>query len=296
MYMITPEQFYQGFQADYFAYRQLRLKNELDSLLKDPTAATLDSIYDYSFDDHLRSIKIDIRQTYFQSIETVFELLFSFKPSGSLIRDDLVLQNLIKRKDHYEDIRKFAEGKGGLEFLEQTFDYGELGSVLGIQYLFYGLLKDDKLSGQLTESLQAIRIILKIIARDISDRKEYNSYKHGLRIFPMSNFFSIHDHKTKEEILKWDIKDSMSFMEKDEKTGQIDVVTKLFDPERDRNLTIMCNNLISNIIMIRRGAFQKEGKKTAIMPFNTVDVERLSKPNVAIQDLKISTIPVKNGE
>lgn len=294
--MITAKEFYLGFQADYFAYRQMRLKRELEFLTNNPTTNQIDDIYDYSVDDHLRSIKIDIRQTYFQSIETVFELLFSFKPIGTEFRDDQVFSNLIKRKDHYEDIRKFASGEGGLEFLEQTFEFDGHGSMLGIQYLFYGFLTDDKLGGQLVESLQAIRNVLKIIATDISDRKEYNSYKHGLRIFPVGKSFSIHDHKTMEEIIKWDIKDSMSFMEKDEKSGQIDVVTRLFDPERDHNLTIMCNNLISNLIMIRRSSYQEKDKKTCIVVFKTEDVIKLSKPNVKIQDLKMSSIPVKNGK
>lgn len=294
--MITSKEFYQGFQADYFAYRQLRLRRELEAFSSPAPPPPLDLIYDYSADDHVRSIKIDIRQTYFQSIETLFELIFSFTPTNGIIRDDLVLSNLIKRKDHYESIRNFADGKGGLEFLEQTFDFGDHGSMSGVQYLFYGFLKDDKLKGQLNESLKAIMKILKIVATDISDRKEYNAYKHGLRIFPVGSFFSIHNHETKEEIVKWDIKDSMSFIDKNEKTGQIDEVTKLFDPERDQNLTIMCNNLISNIIMIRRSSYEKKEKLTCIVAFKIEDVDRLSKPNVAIQNLKFSTIPLKNGE
>jgi hypothetical protein len=293
--MITAKEFYQGYQADYFAYRQMRLKKELLSLTNNLTTNRIDEIYGYSIDDHIRSIKIDIRQTYFQAIETVFELIFSFKPDGDKLKDDLVFSNLIKRKDHYEDIRRYAVGEGGIDFLEKTFDFGDRRSIPAIQYLFYGLLTDVKLNGQLMESLNAIRKILKIISIDISDRKEYNSYKHGFRIFPVNSFFSIHDHKTGDEIIKWDVKDSMSFMEKNEKTGQIDVVTKLFDTERDHNLTIMCNNLISNIILIRRISYQEGEQKVGIVLFKPEDVDKLSKPNVKIQDLKMSMVPINNG-
>ncbi|MBS1554798.1 MAG: hypothetical protein JSU09_07720 [Bacteroidetes bacterium] len=292
--MISAKEFYQGYQADYFAYRQIRLKKELLSLSNNLTTNRIDEIYGYSIDDHIRSIKIDIRQTYFQSIETLFELIFSFVSDGKRLSDGDVLSNLIKRKGHYESIRKYAVDSSGMEFLEQTFDFGENGQIPAIQYLFYGFLKDSQLGGQLSESLNAIRKILKIIAVDISDRKEYNAYKHGLRIFPVNSFFSFHDHKTGDEIIKWDIKDSMSFMERDEKTGQIDVVTKLFDSERDHNLTIMCNNLISNIILIRRISYQEGAQTVGIVLFKTEDVDKLSKPNVKIQDLKISLEPIDN--
>lgn len=292
--MISAKEFYQGYQADYFAYRQIRLKKELLSLSNNITTNRIDEIYGYSIDDHIRSIKIDIRQTYFQSIETLFELIFSFVSDGKRLSDGDVLSNLIKRKGHYESIRKYAVDSSGMEFLEQTFDFGENGQIPAIQYLFYGFLKDSQLGGQLSESLNAIRKILKIIAVDISDRKEYNAYKHGLRIFPVNSFFSFHDHKTGDEIIKWDIKDSMSFMERDEKTGQIDVVTKLFDSERDHNLTIMCNNLISNIILIRRISYQEGAQTVGIVLFKTEDVDKLSKPNVKIQDLKISLEPIDN--
>jgi hypothetical protein len=296
-FMITAKEFYQGYQADYFAYRQIRLKRELESIKTNSQLQIIDDIYDYSVEDHLRSIKIDIRQTYFQSIETLFELIFSFVLSdGKRLSDEDVLSNLIKRKDHYEHIRKYAINGSGIEFLEQTFDFGENGQIPTIQYLFYGFLKDSQLGGQLSESLNAIRKILKIIAVDISDRKEYNAYKHGLRIFPVNSFFSFHDHKTGDEIIKWDIKDSMSFMEKDEKIGQIDIVTKLFDPLRDCNLTIMCNNLISNLIMIRRSSYMVDNKKTGIVIFKSEDVDSLSKPNVKVQHLKFSSIPIKHGK
>lgn len=288
--IITDKEFYQNFQADYFAYRQKRLKRELDSLLLAPNP--IDEIVEYSHEDHLRSIKIDIRQTYFQAIETVFELIFSFKPTNGRLRDDLVLANLIKRKDHYEEIRKFADDKDGLKFLDDEFDLGSYGKINAAQYIFYGVLTNDQIGGHMQESLKAIKKILKIIAKDISDRKEYNSYKHGLRIFPVSSSLSVHNHQTMEKILDWDIKDSMSFIEKDEKTGQVDVITKLFDPERDHNMTIMCNNLISNIFVIRRSTYLPKDVKSFIVTFKCTNVDEQSKPNVKIQDLKFSSTPI----
>ena len=294
--MLTVKEFYQGYQADYYAYRQLRLKKELDDLSNKKSEPTQMDIYDYSVDDHARSIKIDIRQTYFQAIETVFELIFSFRPIGGTIRDDLVLANLIKKKDHYEDIRNFAAGSGGLNFLEEIVEFEGGVSLPAVQYIFYGLLTNDQLKGRIDESLLAIRKILKILAADISDRKEYNAYKHGLRIFPVSSYFSLHDHKTMEEIIKWDLRDSMSYIEHDEKTGRIDIVTKLFDPMRDHNLTIMCNNLISNMIMIRRSSYNEKGKMICIMPFDRQEVDQQSKSNVKLQDLKFSSTPIRMNQ
>lgn len=250
--MINAKEFYLGFQADYYAYRALRLKKEMDALKENPTLFPLE-IFDYSFDDHLRSIKIDIRQTYFQAIETLFELIFSLRPVDGVVNDSRILKNLVKRKDHYRDIRSFAEGKGGLDFLNQEVAQGNA-RVKTLQYLFYGLLdlRDNK---DFPESLEAI-----IVANDLSDRREYNCYKHGLRIFPHAGRFQVHNSATGTEILNWDLKDSMTFIHEEEKKTVLSVVTKMFDPERDLNMIYLCNNLISNLIMIRRRELKKEKK------------------------------------
>lgn len=267
--MINAKDFYLGFQADYYAYRAFRLKKELDMLKQNPTSFPLE-IFDYSVEDHLRSIKIDIRQTYFQAIETLFELIFSLKPVDGVINDSRILKNLVKRKDHYQDINSFAEGKGGLDFLDQEVTQGNV-KIKALQYIFYGLL-DQRENGNFPESLEAIMKILKIIAHDISDRREYNCYKHGLRIFPHAGMFQVHNSETGNEILNWDLKDSMTFVHEDEKQKVLNVVTKMFDSERDINMTFLCNNLISNLIMIRRTALKKE--KVGIVFLKLEDVER----------------------
>jgi len=255
--MINAKEFYLGFQADYYAYRALRLKKEMDALKENPTSFPLE-IFDYSLEDHLRSIKIDIRQTYFQAIETLFELIFSLRPVDGVVNDSRILKNLVKKKDHYWDIRSFAEGKGGLDFLDQEVTQGDA-KIKTLQYLFYGLLdlRDNK---DFPESLEAIVKILKIVANDLSDRREYNCYKHGLRIFPHADMFQVHNSATGAEILNWDLKDSMTFVHEDEKEKVLSVVTKMFDPERDINMICLCNNLISNLIMIRRRELKKEKK------------------------------------
>jgi hypothetical protein len=271
--MINAKEFFLGFQADYYAYRALRLKSELESLKEKPTSFPLE-IYDYSFEDHLRSIKIDIRQTYFQSVETLFELIFSMKPVDGTVNDSRILKNLIKRKDHYNDIQCFAEEKGGMDFLYEEVMQGSV-KIGFIQYLFYGLL-DLRKNDNLQESLDAIIKILKIVAKDISDRREYNCYKHGLRIFPHANMFQVHNSETDSEILKWDLKDSMTFVHEDNYKKEINVVTKMFDPETDLNMTFVCNNLISNLIMIRRRQLNNN-KPVGIVFFNSENIEKCSK-------------------
>jgi hypothetical protein len=271
--MINAKEFYLGFQADYYAYRALRLKKEMELLKENPSSFPLE-IYDYSFEDHLRSIKIDIRQTYFQAIETLFELIVSMKPVDGVVNDSRILKNLVKKKDHYNDIRLFAEGKGGLDFLDQEVIQGKV-KIMALQYLFYGLL-DLREDNKLQESLEAITRILKITATDISDRREYNSYKHGLRIFPHASMFQVHIPETGAEIIHWDLKDSMTFVHEDDKEKTLSVITKMFDPERDLNMTFLCNNLISNLIMIRRRELN-QGKTVSITFFRHDEVERCSK-------------------
>lgn len=284
--MLTPKEFYLGYQSDYFAYRQLRLKKELEEATSSGFRSDL-RIHPYVIEDHIRSIKIDIRCTYFQSIETLFELIFSFEPVNNNFRDEQLLTKLLKKKDHYEEIRQFAENGQALDWLFREFTFSNQRRISGLEYLFFGINENQEIRSSMPESIPAITSLLKILAKDLSDRSEYNSYKHGFRILPVHDSFAIFDQESLTEVAKWDTRDSMTFVYVDGKSGLADKVTKVFDSVRDISLTIMCNNLISNLIVVRRASYKNP---VTLVTFRSQDVERAATPNVGIQEFRIRTV------
>ncbi len=283
--MVTYKEFYQGYQADYFAYRGYSLRKELERAESDKSEPF--EIYDYSSLDSIRSIKMEIRLNYFLAIETVFELMFALRPIDGVQQDQYILENITRRKDHYKEIREMASGTLPT-FLNETVPLNDGRHIPFIRYLFYGGLNGDTSPlNRIDQSIATIKTILAIVAGDLSDRLEFNSYKHGIRCFRFGTNFSLHDHKTQEQILSFDISDSMAFYEAIESDNSISVVTKVFDSARDIAMTLYCNNLISNMIMIRRGMLDPK-KKVTIVFFDELDFYNQSRPNVKIQNLKLS--------
>ncbi|MBS1545492.1 MAG: hypothetical protein JST14_17780 [Bacteroidetes bacterium] len=244
-------------------------------------------IHDYSNLDLVRSIKMEIRLNYFLAIETVFELMFALCPINGAQQDQFILENIKRRKDHYKEIREMAGGTLPT-FLNETVLLNDGRKIPFIRYLFYGGLNGDTspLNG-IDQSIATIKTILTTVASDLSDRLEFNSYKHGIRCFRFGTNFSLHDHKTLEPIVAFDISDSMAFYEAVESDNSISLVTKVFDPARDIAMTLYCNNLISNMVMIRRGMADPK-KQVAIVFFDELDFKNQSRPNVKIQNLKLS--------
>jgi len=141
---------------------------------------------------------------------------------------------------------------------------------------------------------------VKIIAKDFVNREEYNAYKHGLRLIPASSKFMLADAKTMDIKLEWDIKDSMSFYLKTRYPDELKVVTKLFDFERDYQMTIFCSNMIHSMIFFRRlmyrfKADEEKFDKVPILFFGKDPIEKCNKTNVPIQDM-VYTVTRKEND
>ena len=103
------------------------------------------------------------------------------------------------------------------------------------------------------------------MATDFSDRDEYNSHKHGLRLIHSMAKLTLADPKTLESKMEFDMSDSISFykrQKRNDKSESIESVTRVFDTERDYQMTTVCSNLITSMIEPRRAMYSKNTMRT----------------------------------
>lgn len=118
--MINSKTFYKQFQINYFDYKTSYLNNLLDNY----KALGLDKkILEYSDDDFIRAIKIDLRQTVFQAIETVFEIFFGLVPNINGKPTDRLIQKITLSPLPYSKIEKISSEENFLDFLNNLMTY-----------------------------------------------------------------------------------------------------------------------------------------------------------------------------
>jgi hypothetical protein len=289
--MFDPKTFYSHFQINYFDYKLAYLTYAL----KNHKTFNQDKIIlDYSDKDFLISIKSDIRQTLFQAIETVFEIFYALHPNkDGYIIDKEIMRTLSKAEFHYSKITEIAEDIAKLNYLKNEIKLSD-GTLVPLgEYIFYfGTYTIDRLKSKKQESLVAIQTSLHLLANEFSDRKEYNCYKHGLRIIPAISNFKIMNAEDQSKSFTWDLNDSMTYYTEEDKINKMEFVTKIFDNERDIKLIRICSDLLWNIIKLRDIAFNKAGNvdgKLNIFLFDKDLVKEAYKMNVPFQNLRLTT-------
>jgi hypothetical protein len=303
--IFEPKTFYQTYLKDYHKTKAIYLKKMLDNLPKyelDFFNKTLDSD---ERDVFKKILKADLRQTYFHSIETFFELFFALNPKDkSNYDDEFILFNLTNSdwSKNYKKISEIADNPGILNFLEENIEFQNHNISIG-HYLFYmGIFSKEKfpeeLFEQINQSIDAIKYGIEIIAKDFTKKEEYNAYKHGLRIIPASKRLMLADANTMEVKIEWDLSESMSFYLKTKDPNELTIITKLFDSERDYLMTYFCSNLIDQLIEFRKIIFdsnknKKIDEKCRITFFGKEPIEKCAKINASIQDLVYNIKKVK---
>lgn len=249
-----------------------------------------------------RAIKCDMRQTYFHAIETFFELFFALNPKGKTRYDDAevltALTNSQWRKNQSK-IEQIAIDINALNFFDEVIDfYGHKVSIGN--YLFYmGIFPDGNFPKEvlqkISESIEAIKLGIRLVANDFLDRQEYNSYKHGLRIIPSIQSLTAVDAETLKHVVTFDLTDSMSYYSQTKDKKEITVNTRTLDFERDFQMASFCSNLIHHMIYFRRAAFKfpndlkEDGGRIKITFFCKEEIEKCTKYNVDISEMKYTT-------
>lgn len=267
---ISSESFYEGYFSDFH-----RVKNYIYEDILADTQHYENRIFGKELLEKERVqfhryIKADIRSNYFHSIETLFELIFAFEPAihGEFNEDVIlkVLSNSSWRKNS-KRIKNIAKDHNELNFLNDIVKLSDRDYTF-LEYLFYPAIDFSKNKDDLKGSLEAIKWGLRVLAKDLSDTAEYNNLKHGLRIinavktiavFPKSTFdFEKFEGSNGH---KFDMSNSFSFYQKEDDGSSEGIVTKLFETERDIEMTAFVSHLITNMIGIREAWKTKANKK-----------------------------------
>jgi hypothetical protein len=303
--IFDPTIFYSTYLLDYHGIKSNYIKKILDNLDKYEK-----EFFDEPLDEEEKqrfrlTLKSDLRQTYFHAIETFFELFFSLDPkTHKEIDDKKILFRLTNSNwtKNYERIKNISTGDITLDYFNEKILVNDKEISIG-QYLFYkGFYSFENIQPEffkeLQQSLLAIQYGIKILAQDFVNREEYNAYKHGLRIIPAIKSFMLADAKTMEIKIKWDLNDSMSFYLPTKDPNEINVVTKLFDMDRDYLMTTFCSNLIKHLIFYRRLGLNlkrdlEKYKQIPIPIFGIDPIDNCNKTNVEIQDIVYSIKRIK---
>lgn len=294
--MINSKLFYQKFQVNYFDYKV----GSLNLLLDNPKISELENkIAGYSEMDYKNAIKSDIRQTTYQAIETVFEVLFALVPNQNEKYEDNLMERITLSSLPYDKIRKIGSSKNALNFLDTEIKYKDNSTSTIGEYIFYlSINKRDEMKKQIHSSIKNIKVGLQIIAKEFSDRKEYNSYKHGLRIIPALKTFTIFENESKEKILDWDLENTMTYFEFDKKTEEMKYVTKGFDTKRDTRIISFCSVLLWNMIKIRDYILNQNNykdEKLSVFFTSEETINELNERSAKIGHLTYSKKPIKDN-
>ena len=246
-------------------------------------------------------IQADLRQNYFHAIETFFEFFFAFLPNNGIIPDNSKIVRQIVQSNwsrNYVQIDYIAKGEMKLNILDQKINFYGHEVTIG-QYIFYPGTFSREIFGEkyfndVSESVESLKEGIKELAIDFHNRDEYNSYKHTMRAFPNYESIKLINPKTLKEELKFDLSNSVSYQKYNDKENETIIKTRLFDPERDYEMTKFCSRLIYNMLELRNIMFNKatiknQDKKIAIFLFNESKITEITKHNVDIQDIVLST-------
>ena len=301
--IFDPTIFYNAYLDDYHKLKAITLKSILDDLDKYDKAFFGERLTDEGRETYKKTLQADFRQTYFHAIETFFELFFALNPLNKDFMGDKNIMIALTHsnwRDSYKKINDIATNEKALDFLDEEISMHNIKVSVGHYIFYYGISDKQKLDATFSEklhaSLEAIKQGIRFIARDFVDREEYNCYKHGLRIIPALKELSVVDLNTKEKHITWNLENSMSFFLRTNMDDEVKVVTKLFDPERDYQMTYFCSNAISNMVYHRKIAFEKNKDPKALMAiqfFGKEEVTACEKVNVEIQDLIFSAKRIK---
>lgn len=248
-------QFFSGYLVDHFDYKLITLYNALVKFpkLKADILDGLDTVDDAEYE---KSIRLEIRATYFQAMETLFELIFSLEPRGDVIDNQRIWYFLSTAEwgEDFKRIRSIAKGQTAL--FDRAITAGSDLKVPFIQYLFYFGVTDPTMIQAIQASLDPIKKFLVAFAKEFSDRAEYNAFKHALRIFPAMRTFEAINRATQKPLITWDMTRSITYLTESD-DGSISLETRPLDTERDMRMAQVCSRLISNIVRSRKVHFVK---------------------------------------
>ncbi|MCB0756997.1 MAG: hypothetical protein KDC01_00945 [Flavobacteriales bacterium] len=227
-----------------------------------------------------KAIALDMRSTYFHCVETLFNLIGVFKAEAEIHERHGKWLNAFSAlteyapKQLYNEIVEYGKDQASLAWLAESAGRDQWS--LGRHIFFFALSppaeKIEDYLRQCDASVMAIQLALHLFAKDFDDRKEYDSYKHGLRVLDAMKTFYLLDPQTRK-MMVLDAGSSLTFPKKSK--GAVEVKTQNVDFVRDYRMCVLGARLIQMMINQRRIFYNK-----AKMDFEQVPIVMLSEESV----------------
>lgn len=254
-----------------------------------------------------RTLLLDLRSTYFHSIETLFSLIAVLHEySESLLNDPESINffdeiTIYDQRKLYDEIKSYKDVQTSLDFLEARI--GESDWSIG-RFIFYPALRPpDEVYGEylkcVNDSVLSVKTALQLFAHDFGDRTEYNSYKHSLRVLDAFKNVYILDPESRQ-MLEMDLSETLTYPVWDKKSRTMRLQTKQHDFERDHKMTLLAASLIRSIVTNRRIAYNVEIKGPDVVPQQMWSAEAIAwhaapNSNVKVEPLSIEEFERQNG-
>lgn len=286
-----PEIFYKKFPYKYWLFKAEMLYN----MIKDDASDFQDNDGNLealggSVKEFQQMLKYELHFTYYHQVEALFELIFALEKVMGESKYVWLEMSQYKSGDMQRFAKKIKKlANGGDDLRSKKVDLTD-----GREISFYEWLIFDAFVPEIKKNEEQIRLssekvdeIIKFAAKDLSDKKEYNAFKHGMRVLHLFDKFSIGDKKTNKFGLDFDLKNSFTYVnypknkqKSDGKAGDVQAVTKGYNPRHDLLKIKLITMLMSGIIEVRKMRFYGKGR---IMEFQDYDInEKLNelKPKI----------------
>ncbi len=292
MLLKQPEQFYKYCLVDYWKYKIIALANAVIKYGK-LKFELLEDVEDISDEDCIMAFKMEIHFTYFQIVESLFNMIFALLKKQIDNRKLWFYLSYFSRRDvsnkAYEAIKKIAKGDTGI--FDQQVVAGPNLEIPFVQYLFYFGGSFEVNEATMKRNLENIKKILVAFAQDFMDRDEYNAYKHSFRVFPAgAQTLEIINPEEEKTIATLRMQNSIACI-KMERDKSITQIVNAFDWERDYRMGLLCHALIYNLISTRRRFYFKD-EKLFVNFFSDLNLERTSKTDSTMLHYKMNIKPI----
>ncbi|NBC28281.1 MAG: hypothetical protein GVY08_15575 [Bacteroidetes bacterium] len=277
-----PEIFYKQFPYKYWLFKAEMLhemieRDESNFNDKDGNLEALGG----SSKEFQQMLKYELHFTYYHQAEALFELIFALEKVMSESKYVWLEMSQYKPRDMQrftKKIQRLANGSDELRTKKVNLTDGR--EISFYEWLIYDAFVPEikKSEEQVKVSTEKVDDILLFAAKDLSDKKEYNAFKHGMRVLHLFDHFKIGDKEKNKFELNFDLKNSFTYVNypknkqrSDGKAGDVQAVTKGYSPKQDLMKIKLITMLMTGIIEVRKMRFFGTGR---IMEFLEFDINK----------------------
>lgn len=278
------------YDTDYWItkIRSLQLLIEDEELLKKINQDKI--LKEFDKEKIKRSYQYELHMSSYHSSEALFGLVFAF-----LFQKDTPWIYLTEYR--FNDFNKLIDGIKEKDFSSML---KEEDIPKFLQWLFFpGVTKENfNEYDKIEKSIEFITKYLKALAHTISDKKDYNSYKHGFRGLPIMSAIKIENMQDKLKSLESSGK-SCLYLDFDIETNngtpnkRLKIVTKTYSYKTALNIVATNTQLIKNIIESRRQIILDKSTQIKFSLFFDKEVKDIFHTELKDKPFHISKFQIK---